>query len=576
MRLLYVNILYNIYIMFASFNSIHSYNPPLVPLVPPILSFVTVTGTYQKNTNIYTATVADIPNYDIYTITENSSFTVVNDISVNIMFYAVGGGGGPGYVAYPGYVAGGGGSGGIVNGNVILNNGTYSVIVGNGGIRPTSYETPSNNTGNPTYIDITGFPRAGGGGNGGDGVFINNASSTYSLGKNAPASGGGSGGGGGCHLTTATYRTGGTATNLPNTSTTNVKTTFTFGEAYQPNPHITANRAGSVGCDTTIITNVGIENGRGGGAGGTAPVNGNTYGNGITISCSSITQLYWDSVIGLGGASLIGWTKNTKDNTGDGGIGGLQGQTSAGKRGVFIMAVPKPNFTCLDITSMGITIPTGGDVAHLNQCWFRTSNLSKQYLFYKSSTSYACGIDANGNPFAEYNGTTVTITTINVADNVWHHMAMVCVPNSTVTRILIDGSIASSTIATTSLGALTSINIFNDGNTNQFIGQVYNIRSINLNATALYTSSITNETIAKDRRLIYSRPFANYNTARVVNTSTTPELVSSRIMTSIPCQDLDNNNIKNYNRTGSSYYTTIVPTGTGYGMISIPYSKFQP
>jgi hypothetical protein len=551
--------------MFSLFNSIHSYNPQLVQ---PILPTVTVTGTYEKNKNIYTSTIDNsIPNYDIYTITSNSSITVVNDISVNIMFYSVGGGGGPGYVAFPSnYVAGGGGSGGIVTGNVILNKGTYGVIIGTGGIVPENYEYPKPNTGTPTYINIAGFPNAGGGGNGGDAVYTSNSSSNYSLGKNAP-SGGGSGGGGGSHPT-ASFRTGGSASNAT--------TTFTFGEVYQPNSHINSNRAGSIGPTAISTTNGGGTggNGRGGGAGGTTNVNGNSFGNGIQISCSSITQLYWNSVIGLGGASTVANTRDTSNNTGDGGIGGILGQTKAGKKGVFIMAAPKPDFTCLNITSMGITIPTGGDVAHLNQCWFRTNNASKQYLFYKSSTSYACGINANGNPFAEYNGTTVTITSINVADNIWHHMAIVCLPNSTTTRILIDGSIVSSNITTGTLGTSTNINMFNDGNTNQFIGQVYNIRSIILNAAALYTSGITNQTIAKDRRLIYSRPFVNSNTARPVLTTTTPELESSRITTSIPCQNLTNGNLNNY--TNSSTPTAIVPTGTGYEIISIPYSKFQP
>lgn len=537
----------------------------------PILPTVTVTGTYQKNTNIYTATVADIPNYDIYTITANSSFTVVNDISVNIMFYAVGGGGGPGAVGVTGRLVGGGGSGGIVTGNVILYRGTYNVVVGAGGLASYTVDTPSSTRyGQSTYINnISNFPIAGGGGVGGAGLPSTDTASSYFNGYSAPA-GGGSGGGNGIRGTSSVAtETRSAYTFVSGASATNNRVTFPLGEAYQPNSHITT-RGGSLGSKYSTLPLLG----RGGGAGGNTS-DGNSYGNGIVLSASSISQLYWDSVIGLGGPSSQ-TALTAKENTGDGGIGAHYGNTLSGSKGFFIMAVPKPTFTCLDITSMGIAISTGGNVAHLNQCWFRTVNASKQYLFYKSSTGYACGINANGNPFVQYNGTTVTITTVNVADNVWHHMAMVCVPNATL-KILIDGSISSTTIVTTSLSTVTSVRMFNNGTlgSEQFIGQVYNIRSINLNATALYTSSITNETIAKDRRLIYSRPFANYNAARLVDTGATPELESSRIITSIPCQDLTSGRFLN-NYTTSSTPTTILPTGTGYGITSIPYSRFQP
>ena len=228
----------------------------------------TITGSYFKNINIYTGLPKTIPNYDIYTITGNSTFTLPDkaDISRNLFFYSVGGGGAGGdryNNTATSVVGGGGGAGGIILGNVILGKGSYTIIVGEGGANnPNTFGGDGGNT----YIDIPNFPIAGGGGGGGRGDLFTKASTISNAGR--AGSNGSSGGGSG---SAATAKSGGVSSII---SDTTGKLEWADGEAYQANFFLT--RSGANGGASVSV-------GGGGGAGNS----GSSASPGNAIVCSA-------------------------------------------------------------------------------------------------------------------------------------------------------------------------------------------------------------------------------------------------------------------------------------------------
>lgn len=592
--------------MYSSFSNMLPYTTMgvSIPIELNYTSFTVMSGDSALNMNIYTNTSKTIPNYDIYTFKGNSRINIgkqlnedntKSDISKNILFYAVGGGGGGG-IRDPvnRYTSGGGGAGGVILGNIILNSSTvYNIVIGKGGNKAID-NTVRGVNGNPTYIDMPNFPQVGGGGGGGSTNTV--ASNTYNKGGNG--SEGGSGGGSALAYPTiaGTIMAAGEGTNVSGIAdkyTCYINCNSPYITAFQPNSYGDG-RNGAAG-----TTQPGCAGGGAANQGGTS-----FPGCGIILSANHISQLYNNTVIGIGGGSDGGGSGNTtwKNNTGDGGLGSNLSITN-GYDGVFIMAVPKSTFTCLNVTSMTFTMSDAANCIH--ECWFKTNQTSMQYLFFKSTATYACGINANGYPFVKWNTTTVSMDStsgIVVNDDKWHHVALV-VKTGVASRILIDGIYSvNTTFGTVSAG---SVRMFSNSTTytNQFVGQVYNIRTFQL--TSLITSSysefisysvstpddILNGLIKKNCRLILDRVTSFVCTDRTDRYlySITPEIDFSQdsnltgttnlnriLLNSIPCQGLGaSNRLLNYN-SATTTPNTITPTGTGYNTTTVPYSIEQP
>jgi hypothetical protein len=263
------------------------------------------------------------------------------------------------------------------------------------------------------------------------------------------------------------------------------------------------------------------------------------------------------------------------------------------------MAVPKSTFTCLDVSSMGFTLPDRSTEC-MYECWVKTSASSQQYIFTKSSTSniYTCGITSSGYAFLQLETNSPIVSSAKLNDNIWHHVCLIVSSSYSIIRLIIDGV----TIIDTTLALSSNLNIrlFNDGtlNSNQFKGQVYNIRVWDLSTTTFvnnsYTVSTLNDTIIqKNRRLILST--GNTNTITDISSGgmnisrktsityeATPEIplpVTNDILTNcILCQDLSNNKLKNYagDLSGSTLFTLVDVSGTAFQMLDISYSIYQP
>ena len=113
-------------------------------------------------------TVTTEGEYTIHTFSSNGTFQVTGDLSVE--YLVVGGGGGGG-----GYFGGGGGAGGVRHGFVDLAEGSYSVVVGTGGLKGdgasgqagmlSSFSTiVSSGGGKGSYAEVGGNGGSGGGG----------------------------------------------------------------------------------------------------------------------------------------------------------------------------------------------------------------------------------------------------------------------------------------------------------------------------------------------------------------------------------------------------------------------------
>ena len=79
-------------------------------------------------------TVTTAGDYKIHTFTSSDNFVVTNNLSnFEYLMVAGGGGGGSGY-SNSSYAAGGGGGGGMITGSISVNNGTFPIVVGAGGV----------------------------------------------------------------------------------------------------------------------------------------------------------------------------------------------------------------------------------------------------------------------------------------------------------------------------------------------------------------------------------------------------------------------------------------------------------
>lgn len=223
--------------------------------------------------------------YRIHTFTTvgTSTLTVVRGGSFECLVVAGGGSGGRGETAVA--WGGGGGGGGFLEGNMSLAAGTFSILVGAGGILPTSNLVSGNSGQNSSFNSAIAL---GGGGGGG---------------FNLPGSNGGSGGGvGGVTATLAGSATQGNSGGL--TGYGNAGGSRTISSAFSGG----GGGAGSIGGTATISS---------GGAGGTGRI-------------SLLTNLTYAA-----GGSLA--TGNGAANTGNGGGGIVDSGNGNGGSGIVIV-----------------------------------------------------------------------------------------------------------------------------------------------------------------------------------------------------------------------------------------------
>jgi len=136
--------------------------------------------------------------YKYHAFTSNGTFTADNDVSVDYVIIAGGGGGGTGGGTGGG---GGGGAGGVLVGSIALTSGSYPIVVGAGGSGTSDVSVKGSNGIDSTALGLT----ADGGGGGGSS-------------SSATGADGASGGGGGASAT---------STNIPGGSPNNVITMLT-------------------------------------------------------------------------------------------------------------------------------------------------------------------------------------------------------------------------------------------------------------------------------------------------------------------------------------------------------------
>jgi hypothetical protein len=188
-----------------------------------VTDYISIASNYTQTSNQYYG--------HIYTITGNTTLTV--NAAITLQFISVGGGGGGGCGASSnGNTSGGGGGGGgggeTLQSSVSLNPGSYTVVIGNGGIGGIGdYYSPTNGTnGGASYLSFNGnnsLQASGGtfgingtnyddGGIGGTGGYSQNTPG--SAGGDQGADGSIGGGGGGGAYNTLYYQIGNGATNI--------------------------------------------------------------------------------------------------------------------------------------------------------------------------------------------------------------------------------------------------------------------------------------------------------------------------------------------------------------------------
>ena len=122
--------------------------------------------------------VTNVGGYTIHTFTSSGTFTVVSGGEVEYLVVAGGGGGGSSWEG------GGGGAGGLMNGTLSINNGSYTITVGEGGVGGRGSGTSNSRVPtNGSNSSFSGFVALGGG------VGGQNTPEQY------PTSGGSGGGG---------------------------------------------------------------------------------------------------------------------------------------------------------------------------------------------------------------------------------------------------------------------------------------------------------------------------------------------------------------------------------------------
>jgi hypothetical protein len=279
-------------------------------------------------------------------------------LGTEVEYLVVAGGGGGGAD-----MGGGGGAGGVLTGTAVVEETSYTVTVGVGGIGAVGYGNnppPGARGGNSTFgPNITAF----GGGGGSSGHYYNNNESSYTRGGEA-TSGGSGGGGSAAYRSVSLGRPGGAGTPGQGTAGGYGKYTGQYhaggggGAGGNPEVNFVTNvRAGNGG--PGILSNIlGTPYYFGGGGGGAAHDNANKAGNGGLGGGAPGSRWrqefeapYRMGHEGYGGISM-GTTANYENgyhrhgamggpNTGGGGGGGLhQGQGGDGGSGIVVIRYP--------------------------------------------------------------------------------------------------------------------------------------------------------------------------------------------------------------------------------------------
>lgn len=259
-------------------------------------------------------TVSNISGYRVHTFTSTGTFTVVSGAG-DIEYLVVAGGGGGGKAGDGG---GGGGAGGLLQGNVAVSSGSYTVTIGGGGAGSTSIYSAGGNNGANSSISGTGVAVTANGGGFGSSAF---SGSGY-------GSSGGNGGSGG----------GAAQRNAPVAGGRGI---------YPGSTYINATRQGYDGGWVTGGSDSGAGGGGAGAAGANTSGSGGNGGNGLQSTITGSSVYYAGG--GAGGTSTAGGTgglggggnptQNGTANLGGGG-GGNRAQGSAagaGGSGVIII-----------------------------------------------------------------------------------------------------------------------------------------------------------------------------------------------------------------------------------------------
>jgi fibronectin-binding autotransporter adhesin len=143
---------------------------------------------YTDNTIISSSITSNGINYNVYTITQSTTITVVNGLSMQIL--AVGGGGGGGYQSGGNLGGGGGGGGKVFQGTYVSSSaGNIAVTIGNGGLSGTTYTHGGATTLSGVITTITAP--------GGTTVLLSTTGGASGNAKAGAGGGNGRGGGGG-------------------------------------------------------------------------------------------------------------------------------------------------------------------------------------------------------------------------------------------------------------------------------------------------------------------------------------------------------------------------------------------
>ncbi len=284
---------------------------PVVSISTPtttICSGSSLTLTAGGNPATSNGVVTNTLGYTIHSFTSNGVFTTASPLTVEYLIVAGGGGGGAGD-------GGGGGGGGVITGTTSISAGTYSIVVGAGGVGGVSVSdivsTLSGQGGNSSFATYTAIgggrggmenSNSGNGGNGGTGGGAGGANQSsspgtgtsgqgYSGGFDTPGmSGMGGGGGAGAVGGNGSGDVGGNGGAGITSSITGVTSAYGGGGAGsgRATPRAQGGNggggAGSVVNTTTINGSPGVNGTGGGGGGGTdQTTNGGAGGSGIVI-----------------------------------------------------------------------------------------------------------------------------------------------------------------------------------------------------------------------------------------------------------------------------------------------------
>ena len=296
-----------------------------------------------NNSNIITGIVTNNNNFKYAIFNNSGSFTLTSNTNCDILI--VGGGGGGGSKGGPG-----GGAGALIyKTNYTLQNGTYSVNIGSGGLGGINKSQNPGLNGNDTSIINTGtsttifLAKGGGGASAGGAANGTTATSDTTYNGNAGGSGGGAYKGGtiGAKLLTNIPQDADVYANVGGTFTTSISYGGGGGGAGGAGTGGTSANYGNGGLPKLInITGISSYYAGGGGAGNRSNGFFAGYGgvaSGVSTSSPSTNGGAGDG--GPGGNNGINAIDNTGSGGGGGGYGGLEpgGSGGAGGSGIFII-----------------------------------------------------------------------------------------------------------------------------------------------------------------------------------------------------------------------------------------------